>query len=267
MNNKVTTSTFLEMKKKGEKIAMLTGYDYGMARILNEAGVDSVLVGDSVGMVKLGFENTLPVTMDDIIYHCKTVRRANSRALLVADMPFLSYEVNTAEAVANAGRLVKNAGAEAVKIEGCEPFLPAVRAIIASKIPVMGHLGLTPQSIHQFGGYKVQGRNEQAAARLLADARALQDAGVFALVLEAIPRELAGQITATLSIPTIGIGAGPDCDGQVLVTDDILGLYSDFKPKFAKRYADLRPRILEAVRSYCREVKDGSFPDDEFTYK
>jgi 3-methyl-2-oxobutanoate hydroxymethyltransferase len=264
---KITTTRLIEMKRKGEKIAMLTGYDFGMTKLLNEAGVDVILVGDSVGMVKLGFENTLPVTLDDIIYHCKTVRRANARPLLVADMPFMSYEISPADAVANAGKLVKSAGAEAVKIEGGPEILPSIKAIIAAKIPVMGHIGLTPQAINQLGGYKVQGRNAEAADKLIGAAKVLEASGVFSMVLECVPEGLAKEITETVSVPTISIGAGRFCDGQVLVTDDILGLFSDFKPKFVKRYANLRPQILEAIRQYLKEVKDGTFPSDEQSYK
>jgi 3-methyl-2-oxobutanoate hydroxymethyltransferase len=267
MQDKITTTKLIEMKRKGEKIAVLTGYDYGMTRILNEAGVDAVLVGDSVGMVKLGFDSTLPVTLEDMIYHCKTVRRANSRALLIADMPFMTYEVKTDEAVANAGRLVKDAGAEAVKVEGGREIVPAIRAMVAAKIPVMGHIGLTPQAVNKFGGFKVQGRDDESADRLLDAAKALEEAGVFSMVLEGIPEKLAARITASVAIPTIGIGAGAGCDGQVLVSDDMLGLFSDFKPKFVKRYANLRPVILEAVKQYCKEVKSGVFPSEEQTYK
>ncbi|MHB9155045.1 MAG: 3-methyl-2-oxobutanoate hydroxymethyltransferase [Endomicrobiales bacterium] len=265
--DKVTTVKLAEMKQRGEKIAMLTGYDYSMAKALNEAGVDVVLVGDSLGMVKLGYENTLPVTVEDICYHCKAVKRGNSRALLVADMPFMSYETKPGDAVANAGSLVKEGGAQAVKIEGGQEFLETIKAIITAKIPVMGHLGLTPQAIHRLGGFKVQGRSEKTAEELVAAAKALDKAGVFAIVLECIPLLLAKEITENISIPTIGIGAGPHCDGQVLVLDDLLGLFSDFTPRFVKRYANLRPQVLDAVKQYCREVKDGSFPAEENVFK
>jgi 3-methyl-2-oxobutanoate hydroxymethyltransferase len=267
METKITTIRLLEMKKNGEKIAMLTGYDYGMAKLLNEAGIDVILVGDSMGMVKLGYDSTLPVTLEDILYHCKSVRRANTNALLVADMPFMSYEIKPEEAVANAGSLVKWGGVQAVKIEGGVEILPAIKAIIAAKMPVMGHLGLTPQAINQMGGYKVQGRSSEAAEKLLAAAKALEQAGVFSIVLECIPEGLAREITAALSIPTIGIGAGRYCDGQVLVLDDMLGLYSERNPRFVKLYLDLRPRILEALRQYRKEVKEGSFPAEEHSYK
>jgi 3-methyl-2-oxobutanoate hydroxymethyltransferase len=266
ISEKITISTLAAMKKDGRKITMLTAYDFGMARLLNEAGIDAILVGDSVGMVKLGYESTLPVTLDDIIYHCKTVRRANTAALLIADMTFMSYEVNRTDAVQNAGRLVKSAGAEAVKLEGGREIVETVRAIIAAKIPVMGHLGLTPQSVHRLGGYKVQGRTTVEAQKMIDDAKALEAAGVFSLVLECVPAALAAEITALLSIPVIGIGAGSQCDGQVLVTDDLLGLYAAFTPKFVKQYANLRPVILEALRQYCADVKAGRFPSDEQSY-
>lgn len=264
--DKINVNRLLQMKKNGEKITMLTGYDYMMTKLLNEAGVEIILVGDSVGTVKLGFENTLPVTMEDMIYHCKTVRRANTNAFLIADMPFMSYEARVEDAVENAGKLIKSAGAEAVKIEGGVQFIDKIKAIIGAKIPVMGHIGLTPQSIHQMG-YKVQGKTPAQAEQLMKDAKALEEAGVFAMVMEGVPSELAGEITSQLSVPTIGIGAGPKCDGQVLVTDDLLGFFTDFKPKFVKRYANLRPVMIDAVKQYCREVKEGKFPDEEHSYK
>lgn len=265
--DKVTTVKLTEMKKQGEKIAMLTAYDFSMAQILNEAAIDVLLVGDSLGMVRLGYENTLPVTVDDIIYHCKTVRRGNSRALLVADMPFMSYEMHPEDAVANAGRLVKEGGAEAVKVEGGAEFTAAIRAIITAKIPVMGHIGLTPQSVNQIGGFKVQGRNNEAAAQLIETARSLESAGVFALVLECVPAVLAAEITRAVSIPTIGIGAGPHCDGQVLVIDDVLGMFTGFRPKFVKRYAELAAAIKAAAEQYRADVKAGTFPADEHSFK
>ncbi len=264
--SKVTTTRLREMKQRSEKIAVLTCYEYGMAKILNEAGMDVLLVGDSLGMVKLGYENTLPVTVDDIVYHCKAVRRGNSRALLIADMPFMSYEASETEAITNAGRIIKEGGAEAVKIEGGKEIASTVEALVCAKIPVMGHIGLTPQSINQLGGYKVQGKNEETAEKLVADAKFLEKAGVFALVLECIPSELAQEISAALAIPTIGIGAGPRCDGQVLVTDDILGLYGDRQPKFVKKYMNLRPQIIDAVKQYCSDVKKSEFPSKEHTY-
>ena len=264
---KMTVTKLRAMKQKGEKIAMLTAYDFSTAKMLNEAGIDVILVGDSLGMVKLGYENTLPVTVEDIFYHCRAVKRGNSSALLVADMPFMSYEANKKDAVYNAGRMVKEGGAEAVKIEGGSEYFDTIKAIIKTKIPVMGHLGLTPQSINQLGGYKVQGREEKNAERILSEALELEKAGVFAIVLECIPDQLSEQITKSLSIPTIGIGAGLSCDGQVLVTDDMLGLFSEFKPKFVKRYADLRPQIIQALKTYRSEVKESKFPAEENTYK
>jgi 3-methyl-2-oxobutanoate hydroxymethyltransferase len=266
-DQRITITRLSEMKKQGEKIAMLTGYDCGMAKLLDEADIDVILIGDSVGMAKLGYDSTLPVTLEDIVHHAKAVRRANTKALVVADMPFMSYEAKPAEAVAIAGTLIKWGGAHAVKLEGGMEVLPTIEAILAAKIPVMGHVGLTPQAINQIGGFKVQGRNHESAEKLLAAAKALEKAGVFALVLECVPEGLAREITAALSIPTIGIGAGPDCDGQVLVVDDMLGLFSEFKPKFVKQYLNLRAQILEALRAYRREVKDGTFPDEDHSYK
>lgn len=260
MQNKMTTSRLSAMKKAGEKIVMLTGYDYSMGKILDAAGIDVILVGDSLGMVKLGYRNTLPVTVDDMVYHTKAVKRADSKAFLAADMPFLSYEAKPADAVLNAGRLIKEGGAEAVKVEGGREMLAGIKAILAAKMPVIGHLGLTPQAVHKFGGYKVQGRTAADAGKMLKDAKALEQAGVFMIVLECIPEELAKKITKALSIPTIGIGAGKYCDGQVLVTDDLLGLYSDISPKFVKRYANLNKDITEAVKQYSKEVRKGSFP-------
>ncbi len=265
--NKVTTSTVREMKKNGEKIVMLTGYDCPMAKMLNDAGIDIILVGDSLGMVKLGFDSTLPVTLDDILYHCKSVRRGNTRAMHVADMPFMSYEVSVDEAIANAGKLIKLGGAEAVKIEGGTEIVGTVTALVNAKIPVMGHIGLTPQAINTLGGYRVQGKNAMAAQKLVDAAVALETAGIFALVLECVPEALAAEISQRLAIPVIGIGAGVGCDGQVLVTDDMLGLFAEFKPKFVKRYAELRPLILGALKQYTAEVKSKAFPGDENTYK
>jgi 3-methyl-2-oxobutanoate hydroxymethyltransferase len=265
--DKITTVKLLEMKKKGEKIVMLTAYDYSMARMLNEAGIEVLLVGDSLGMVKMGYQNTLPVTVEDILFYCKIVKAGNSRALLVADMPFMSFEVSPEEAVRNAGRMVKEGGAEAVKIEGGEEVIAAIKAIIAAKIPVMGHIGLTPQAVNQMGGYKVQGRNHESAEKLIKTAKELEKAGVFALVLEGLPTALGGEISKSLSIPTIGIGAGVECDGQVLVIDDVLGLYQDMRPKFVKQYANLRDVIVKAAGEYKREVKEKIFPSEEQSYK
>jgi len=262
----VSTSKLIEMKQKGVKITAITAYDAPTARLVNEAGVDVVLVGDSVAMVKLGYENTLPVTLDEMLHHVKAVKRGNSRALLVADMPYLTYELDTKEALRNAGRLIKEGGAHAVKIEGGLEVAPVVKELLKINVPVMGHLGLTPQALKRFGGYKVQGRKPQDAERMLTDAKILEGAGIFALVLECVPPSLAKEITRKLSIPTIGIGAGAHCDGQILVVDDMLGL-SDGPPlKFVKRYADARPLMVKAVQSYCREVQTGAFPGPEHTF-
>ncbi|MBN1621548.1 MAG: 3-methyl-2-oxobutanoate hydroxymethyltransferase [Endomicrobiales bacterium] len=267
MIDKITTTKLKEFKQKSQKISVLTGYDYETALILNEAGIDVVLIGDSVGMVKLGYETTLPVTIDDMIRYCKAVKRGNSRALLVADMPFLSYENEIKDAVLNAGRLIKEGEVEAVKIEGGAEMVKTIKKIIEAKIPVMGHIGLTPQAVHQMGGYKVQGKDKDSAKKLVDSAKMLEESGVFALVLECIPADLARTITSNISIPTIGIGAGPHCDGQVLVLDDMLGLCSRVKPKFVKQYVNIRAKILDAVKQYCSEVKEGRFPSDEHTYK
>ncbi|NNE09805.1 MAG: 3-methyl-2-oxobutanoate hydroxymethyltransferase [Gemmatimonadetes bacterium] len=261
-----TPLSLVRMKGKGRKIAMLTAYDYPTAQILGEADVDAILVGDTLGMVVLGHETTLPVTVDDVIRAAASVRRARPQALVIGDLPFLSYTVSVSEAVRNAGRMVKEAGVGAVKLEGGRAMLPVVRALVRASIPVMGHLGLTPQSILRFGGYKVQAKNPRAANRLIEAAKALEEAGCFAVVLEAIPADVAARVTEALSIPTIGIGAGPDCDGQVLVTHDMLGIYDDFTPKFVKRYAELRETMREAFAAYIKEVKDGTFPGPEHCY-
>jgi 3-methyl-2-oxobutanoate hydroxymethyltransferase len=264
---KITTASLRAMKKKGEKITALTCYDASMARLLNEEDVDVVLVGDSVGNVKLGYENTLPVTLEEMIHHTRAVHRGNSRALLVADMPFLTYEYDPAAAVASVGRLVKEGGAEAVKVEGAgDRILESIKALVHTHIPVMGHVGLTPQSIHEFGGYKVQGRDEESAERILEEAHKLENAGVFALVLEAVPSGLARQVTQELTIPTIGIGAGPACDGQILVIDDLLGLSPAPLPKFVKAYANLRAEAGKAVRAFRQDVRAGRFPAAAQTY-
>jgi 3-methyl-2-oxobutanoate hydroxymethyltransferase len=247
-------------KKRGEKIAMLTAYDATMARILDRAGVDVLLVGDSLGMVILGHETTLPVTLDDVLHHAKAVSRGARRALVVADMPFLTFQVSTAEAVRNAGRLLQEGGAAAVKIEGGRPVLDVVQRLVDIGIPVMGHLGLTPQAVHQLGGFRQQAADPEQAERLLDDARALEAAGVFALVLESIPAELARAVTGELQIPTIGIGAGPWCDGQVLVSYDAFGLFDEFVPPFVKQYARLGEAMTDAARQYIREVREGRFP-------
>ncbi len=254
------------MKGEGEKITVLTCYDYPTARIMDGCGIDMILVGDSVGVVVAGHENTLPVTLEEMIYHTRAVLRAEPKALVVTDMPFLSYQVGLREARLNAGRLVKEGGAAAVKLEGGEHVAATIRAIVDMDIPVVGHIGLTPQSIHRMGGYRVQGKQEAQAERLLADARTVENAGAFALVLEGIPLKLARRITDELSIPTIGIGAGPHCSGQVLVIHDILGLCEKYSPKFVKRYADARALIAGAVDRYIAEVKGGEFPTEGHSF-
>lgn len=266
-NSKVTTTKLTEMKHKGVKITALTAYDCPTAKLLNEAGTDVILVGDSVGNVKLGYENTIPVSMDEMLHHVKAVRRGNSRAMLVADMPYLSYEIDPKEAVRNAGRLIKEGGAEAVKLEGGIEIAPVIKELLRVNIPVMGHLGLTPQAVHKLGGYKVQGRKPQEAEKMVTDAKVLEGAGIFALVLECIPAKLACEITKKLAIPTIGIGAGKSCDGQILVTDDMMGMESGAPLKFVKRYAELRAPMIKAVIDYNQEVRDETFPaaEHEFT--
>ncbi len=255
------------MKAEGEKITVLTAYDYPFARFMDAAGIDMILVGDSVGSVVCGYDTTLPVTMDEILYHTRAVVRGSSQALVIADMPFLSYQVYLREARLNAGRLIKEGGAAAVKLEGGENVAETIRAIVAMDIPVVGHIGLTPQSIHRMGGYRVQGRVQEQAERLLADARAVEEAGAFAVVLEGVPKELARQITAALKIPTIGIGAGVHCDGQVLVIHDILGLCEKYSPRFVKRFADVSQTIRGGIDDYIREVKEGTFPTDSHSFE
>jgi len=261
-----TTVSCLEAKKKGEKISMLTAYDYSTAKLLDEAGIDSLLIGDSLGMVMLGYENTLPVMVEDIIYHSKAVARGAKRAMIVGDMPFLSYHINIEESVRNAGRLIQEGNAHAVKLEGGEEVLDKVKAIVKAQIPVMGHLGLTPQSVNMMGGFKVQGKKEEQARKLIKDALLLQEAGAFAIVLECVPEQLSKIITEKLDIPTIGIGAGRYCDGQVMVTQDMLGMISDFKPKFVKQYAQVGNITKEACRQYIGEIKDMNFPAKEHTF-
>ena len=264
------TKTILDisrMKVEGEKITVLTAYDYPFARLMDLAGIDMILVGDSVGTVVAGYDNTLPVTLEEMLYHTRAVVRGTSSALVVTDMPFLSYQVDLAEARRNAGRLIKEGGAQAVKLEGGENIAATIRAIIDMDIPVVGHIGLTPQSIHRMGGFRVQGKEDLQARQLLADARAVEQAGAFALVLEGIPAPLAREITETVSIPTIGIGAGVHCDGQVLVIHDILGLCEKYSPKFVKRFADVSETISQGISDYIREVKAGTFPDDEHSFK
>lgn len=264
---KVTVQDFREKKRTGRKITLLTAYDALFAGIVDAAGVDAVLVGDSLGVVVQGKKNTLSVTMDEMVYHTRMVSRAVQDALVVADMPFMSYQVGCQQALENAGRFLKEASAAAVKLEGGRWILEQVSILVRHGIPVMGHIGMTPQFVHLFGGYKVQGKEEAAAAALLEDARALEEAGAFALVLEAVPADLARKISESLSIPTVGIGAGPACDGQVLVLYDMLGLFSGFKPKFVRRYADLRTQVLEACRRYKEDVESGKFPGGEESYR
>lgn len=264
---KVTTHTFQRKKERGEPITMLTAYDYLTARAVDQAGIDSILVGDSLGMVVLGYENTLPVTMEDMLHHCRAVARGVRYALLIGDLPFMSYQVSVEQAVRNAGRFLQEAGMDGVKLEGGRERLDAVRAIIAAGIPVMGHLGLTPQSVHQLGGFGPQGRTAAAARRLLEDGLLLEETGCFSLVLESIPARLAVLISRRLKIPTIGIGAGAGCDGQVLVTHDLLGLYDRFTPKFVKKYADLHDETLRAFAAFKAEVEVGTFPAPEHTVK
>jgi 3-methyl-2-oxobutanoate hydroxymethyltransferase len=267
---KVTVPEILKRKQGAKKIAMLTAYDYPFARILDEAGIDMLLVGDTLGMVVQGLDTTLPVTVDEIIYHLRMVARARSRALVVGDLPFLSYQVSTEEALRNAGRMMKEGGAEAVKLEGGVNVAATIAALAAVDIPVMGHVGLTPQSVHRMGGHKVQGKKHGRMAggreRLLEDAVAVEEAGAFAVVLEGIPLDLAAEITERLSIPTIGIGAGVHCDGQVLVLHDLLGLFDKFAPKFSKRYVDLREIVSGAVRRDVDEVESGAFPTDAHSF-
>ncbi|MGI6413335.1 MAG: 3-methyl-2-oxobutanoate hydroxymethyltransferase [Syntrophomonadaceae bacterium] len=263
---RISTLSLKEKKNKGEKISMLTAYDYPMAAMLDEAGIDMLLVGDSLGNVVLGYENTLSVTMDDMVHHCKAVVRATRNAMVVADMPFLSYHVSIPEAVRNAGRLIQEAGAQAVKLEGGTERMDTVKAILDAQIPVMGHIGLTPQSVYQFGGFKVQGKDLETARKLVRDAKAYEQAGAFSIVLECVPAQLAKRITEEIAIPTIGIGAGAHCDGQVLVVNDMLGMYTGFVPKFVKKFANLQPVILEAVKNYINEVQQGTFPGDEHSF-
>lgn len=262
----VTTAKLKKMKEEGQKITMLTCYDYATAVLLDEAGVDVLLVGDSLGMVILGYDSTLPVTMADMLHHTRAVARGARQAMVVGDMPFLSYQVSIEEAVRNAGRFLQEAGAQAVKLEGGREVVPQIRAIVQAGIPVMGHLGLTPQHVHRLGGYSVQGKEEAARQQLLEDARLLQEAGVFAIVLECVPVEVAKLVTEAVDVPTIGIGAGPYCDGQVLVTQDMLGLYRDLKPKFVRRYASLQQPIKQAVQEYIQDVRAGTFPGPEESF-
>ena len=258
--DKITIHKLLEMKRHGQKISALTAYDYFTTRIMDEVGIHLILVGDSLGMAVLGYENTLPVTMDEMVHHTKAVARAKPRALLVADMPFMTYST-VRTALENAGRFIQ-AGAEAVKLEGGESILDQVRALVGAGIPVLGHIGLLPQSILETGGYKIQGRTPQSAERVLRDAKAIEQAGVFAMVIEGTTTVVAEQVTKSVSVPTIGIGAGPHCDGQVLVSNDMLGLFTWFTPKHVKRYADLSEEMRKAFAAYKSEVESGKFPGE-----
>lgn len=264
---KNSISTFKDLKQKGEKITMLTAYDYSMAKLIDSSGINGILVGDSLGMVCLGHEDTLSVTMEDMIHHTRAVTKGAKNALVVGDMPFMSYHTSIYDAVKNAGRLVKEAHANAVKLEGGASVCEQIKAIVKAQIPVMGHIGLTPQSINQFGGFKVQGKDESSAKHLIEDAKLIQEAGAFALVLECVPAPLAEIITKEVSIPTIGIGAGAGCDGQILVYQDMLGMFSDFTPKFVKKFANVGQIIVEALHEYITEVNQGSFPAKEHTFK
>lgn len=262
-----TTHGIRLMKKKGKKIVMLTAYDTPSAQILSECGVDMILVGDSVGNSMLGYETTIPVTLEDVIHHSAAVSRAKPDCLIVGDMPFMSYKVSVEQALENCARMLQEGGAEAVKIEGAGRVVDIVRAVVDSGIPVMGHIGLTPQSIYQVGGYRVQGRTAKQTKEMVKQAQALEDAGAFSIVIELAPSETAKVITEAIGIPTIGIGAGPYCDGQVLVLPDMLGLFQDFKPKFVKRYANIREVIENAVKEYSSEVREGTFPDADHSFE
>lgn len=264
---KNTVSTILAQKKNGEKITMLTAYDYSTAKLLEQAGVNTILVGDSLGMVVLGYENTLSVTMEDMLHHTKAVMRGVKNTFVIADMPFMSYEASVYDAVTNAGRLIKEGGANAVKLEGGKTVCPQIKAITEAGIPVVAHIGMTPQSVNAFGGFKVQGRTLEAAKALIEDAKAVEAAGAFMAVLECVPSEIAEIITHMLSIPTIGIGAGANCDGQVLVYQDMLGMFSDFTPKFVKKYGNIGEAMRGAFEKYIEDVKIGDFPKEENTYK
>jgi 3-methyl-2-oxobutanoate hydroxymethyltransferase len=255
------------MKKKGKKIVMLTAYDAPSAQILSECGVDIILVGDSVGNTLLGYESTVPVTLDDVIHHSAAVARAKPDSLIVGDMPFMSYKVSVEQALENCARMLQEGGSEAVKIEGAGREIEIVRAVVGAGIPVMGHIGLTPQSIFEVGGYRVQGRTAKQTKEMVKQAQALEEAGAFSIVIELVPSETAKVITESIGIPTIGIGAGPNCDGQVLVLHDMLGMFQDFKPKFVKRYANIREVIQNAVNEFSTDVREGKFPDSEYSFE
>lgn len=263
---KITTRSLLQMKQRGEVISALTAYDFLMAQLLDQAGIDMLLVGDSAGMVIQGLDTTVGVTMEQMLYHCSVVARGVERALVVGDMPFMTFQVNADEALRNAGRMIKETGVEAVKLEGGEKLCPTIRRIVDVGIPVMGHLGLTPQSIHKFGTYQVRATEPEEADEIRRDALALQDAGVFAIVIEKVPASLAREVSKSLSIPVIGIGAGSGCDGQILVTQDMLGLYTRFHPRFVRRYAELGTAMLDAFQRYARDVKSREFPSKDESY-
>ena len=263
---KNTVVTFKQAKEKGEKLTMLTAYDYSTAKLIDEAGINAILVGDSLGMVVLGYEDTLSVTMEDMIHHSAAVSRGIKDTLLITDMPFMSYQTSVYDAVVNAGRLMKEGRAGAVKLEGGAEFAEHISAIVKASIPVMGHIGLTPQSVNAFGGFKVQGKTNEAAQKLIDDAKALEKAGVFAIVVECVPAELGKAITEAVSVPVIGIGAGKYCDGQVLVYQDMLAMYDKMKPKFVKAYANIGEQMIEAFKAYDSEVKSGAFPTDEHSF-
>jgi 3-methyl-2-oxobutanoate hydroxymethyltransferase len=266
MIKKLTIQDIISMKKRGERISMLTAYDAGFAGLIDAAGIDMVLVGDSLGMVLLGYNSTIPVTMEEMLHHCRAAGKGVKRAVLVGDMPFMSYQVLESEAINNAGRFLKEAGCDAVKLEGGTEVCDTVTAIVRAGIPLVGHIGLTPQTASQLGGFKIQGRDADSARRLLQSARDLEAAGAFAIVLECIPAQLSEAITKSVSIPTIGIGAGKNCDGQVLVTHDMVGLFEKFIPSFVKQYVNLAPQIKEAVAAYHEEVKNGTFPAEEYSF-
>lgn len=266
MYKKITQCVLRKMKSKGEKITAITSYDYLSTRLVDDAGIDFILVGDSLGMVIMGYENTLPVTMEEVIHHLRAVSKARPRAFVVGDMPFMSYQASVEDAVRNAGRLVKEGGAEGVKLEGGIRNAAAIKGIVGSSIPVVGHLGLTPQSLHLFGGYKVQGRDSASAKRLMEDAKCLEEAGCCAIVVEGVPWEVAKDITESVKIPTIGIGAGKYCDGQIIVLQDMLGIHVEPLPKFVKEYEQLGKRMSSAVSEYVKEVKDGTFPEMKHSY-
>ena len=266
MSGKVSILDLAEKKKQGKKITMLTAYDFGTASMIDQAGIDTILVGDSLGMVVLGYDSTVPVTMDEMLHHCKAVRRGVKRALLIGDMPFMSYQVSIPQAIENAGRFIKEAGCDAVKLEGGTEVAPTVKAMVDAGIPVCAHIGLTPQTATKLGGFKVQGKDAESARAMMESAKALDRAGAFLMVMECIPSPLAAEITKAVSLGTIGIGAGPDCDGQVLVSNDMLGLFEKFIPKFVKQFAQLAPQIKAAFAEYIKEVQEGTFPGPEHQF-